>query len=471
MPDRRGRLDLIYRWLVPHVVFPLAERLGGRQMWTEACRLRALQWRPQSELEARALERLRGLLAHAAVHVPHYRDLFKRAGMEPEDIRTLSDLSHLQGTTKEDLRAGFPARTTAYNLPEHRRQKMMTSGSTGLPFEFYWDRACAELLRGTYLFLLEWAGAAIWDTRIVIASPAYFYTNVAPESRFRQLTRRIALGERTVRLPANELTTAKFRTLVNNVAGRGRYLIRGYPSSIVHLASQLWEEGTPLPSYPTVVLTFAETLTAANAASIRRAFRCEVVNYYCSWEVPQMAQTCPDNPAVLHVNSERVILRVVRPDGTAASPGEPGRVVVTDLANYVMPFINYVVGDQAVAAPPCPCGRGFPTLANIEGRGMEVIVTPEGKRINGGILGQFLAFIIGAIPYIWEYQAVQEAPDAVRLYVVPTPRFTPGFAGKLRGELETFLGPGVSVNIEPVDRIPQEPSGKRLIIKSHLAQE
>ena len=46
-----------------------------------------------------------------------------------------------------------------------------------------------------------------------------------------------------------------------------------------------------------MVITFAETLTATNAASIRRAFRCEVVNYYSSWEVPQMAQTCPDNPA------------------------------------------------------------------------------------------------------------------------------------------------------------------------------
>jgi len=439
-------------------------------MWTEACRLKALQWRSQSELEARALERLRGLLRHAAAHVPHYRDLFRRVGMEPEDIRTLSDLSHLPITTKADLRAGFPARTTAHNLPEHRRRKMLTSGSTGLPFEFYWDRSCAELLRGTALFFQEWAGAAIWDTRILIASPAYFYTNIARESRFRQLIRRIVLGERTVNLPANELTTAKFRTLVNQGARRGRYLIRSYPSSIVPLASQLWEERMTLPRYPTVVLTFAETLTATDAASIRQTFRCAVANYYSSWEVPQLAQTCPDNPAFLHVNADRVILRVVRPDGTAAPPGEPGHAVVTDLANYVMPFINYFIDDEVIAGPPCPCGRGFPTLASIEGRGMEVIQTPRGARINGGVLGQFLAFVVGVIPYIIEYQAVQEVPDEVRLRVVPTARFTAEFAAKLRDEIETFLGPGVIVNVEPVDRIPREPSGKRLIIKSLLAR-
>ena len=39
----------MYRWLVPRVVFPLSEHLGGRRMWTEVCRLRELQWRPQGE--------------------------------------------------------------------------------------------------------------------------------------------------------------------------------------------------------------------------------------------------------------------------------------------------------------------------------------------------------------------------------------------------------------------------------------
>jgi hypothetical protein len=47
---------------------------------------------------------------------------------------------------------------------------------------------------------------------------------------------------------------------------------------------------------------------------------------------------------------------------------------------------------------------------------------------------------------------------------VPTRQFTAEFAARLRRELESFLGIGVSV--EPVDRIPLEPSGKRLIIKS-----
>ena len=70
----------MYRWLVPRIIWPLSERLVGRRMWTEMCRLRELQWRPTAELEARALDRLRALLTHATMHVPYYRDLFQAGG-------------------------------------------------------------------------------------------------------------------------------------------------------------------------------------------------------------------------------------------------------------------------------------------------------------------------------------------------------------------------------------------------------
>ena len=83
----------MYAWLVPKVIFPLAEYVGGRRMWTELLRMRAVQWWPPAEVEARALGRLKSLLAHAGQHVPYYRDLFRKAGIEAGDIRTPSDLS------------------------------------------------------------------------------------------------------------------------------------------------------------------------------------------------------------------------------------------------------------------------------------------------------------------------------------------------------------------------------------------
>jgi phenylacetate-CoA ligase len=198
---------------------------------------------------------------------------------------------------------------------------------------------------------------------------------------------------------------------------------------------------------------------------IAQAFRCPVVSHYSAWEALHLAQSCPDRPEVFHVNAERAIVRVVGEDGRAAAPGERGRVLVTDLANHVMPFIQYDLGDVAVAGKPCPCGRGLPTLAEIEGRVGEVIETPAGRRIAPGALERLLTFRCGIGPYVWEYQAVQTAPDRVVLRVVPTARLTDAVTRRLAGELGAFLGPEMRVAVEPVDRIPPEPSGKRLVIR------
>jgi hypothetical protein len=107
----------------------------------------------------------------------------------------------------------------------------------------------------------------------------------------------------------------------------------------------------------------------------------------------------------------------------------------------------------------------MPTLARVEGRETEMIRTPEGREVSSGALGPLLTFVIGIIPYVWEYQAVQTAPGAVTLLVVPTAQFTPEFRLALARGLSEFLGPNMTITVEPVGAIPVEASGKRLIIK------
>jgi hypothetical protein len=49
-----------------------------------------------------------------------------------------------------------------------------------------------------------------------------------------------------------------------------------------------------------------------------------------------------------------------------------------------MPLIRYVVGDRATAgdSSPCPCGRPLPTVAHIDGRIDDTLVTRDGRRIG-----------------------------------------------------------------------------------------
>jgi phenylacetate-coenzyme A ligase PaaK-like adenylate-forming protein len=458
----------MHQWLVPHVVLPLYERLTGRRPWTGALRLRELQWWPREELEARTLLRLRGVLGRAATRVPYYRDLFTHAGVAPEDVITLSALSRLPITMKADLRAASPDRTLAEGVPATRRWRTSTSGATGVPFAFYADRAGMDSWLASHLFFLDWIGAAIWTPRIDIFGPPgrEAAENIPGSAALPQLARFLVLGERAIAVAGVDLTLDGLRGCLDRFP-RGRpYFIRANPAYAARLAAQLLAGGRALTRYPMVVMTGSETLTPVQEAAIRSAFGCRVVNHYSTWEVPHMAQSCPDNPALLHVNSERVVLRVVGDDGRDVGPGERGHVVVTALANDVMPLINYDLGDWGVAGGSCPCGRGFPTLAAIEGRSGEMIETPAGRAITPAMMTTQLALQCEVVGFISEYQAEQTAPDAVIFRVVPAPGFRTEMEETLRKGLGRLVGPCVAVSVEVVDRIPCEPSGKRPIIKT-----
>lgn len=86
----------------------------------------------RDELEALQLERLRATLHHAYENVGHYRAAFDRAGLSPDDCRTLADLAHFPFTTKADLRDNYPFGMFA--VPEERVRRIhASSGTTGRP--------------------------------------------------------------------------------------------------------------------------------------------------------------------------------------------------------------------------------------------------------------------------------------------------------------------------------------------------
>lgn len=84
------------------------------------------------ELRALQLERLRTSLRHAYDNVPFYRDSFDKAGVRPDDCRSLADLAHFPFTTKADLRENYPYGMFA--VPQDRIRRIhASSGTTGRP--------------------------------------------------------------------------------------------------------------------------------------------------------------------------------------------------------------------------------------------------------------------------------------------------------------------------------------------------
>ena len=82
---------------------------------------------------------------------------------------------------------------------------------------------------------------------------------------------------------------------------------------------------------------------------IVQAFGCQTIDLYAAREIGQIAFQCPEGPGY-HLCSEAVLCELVDDDGLPVGPGEYGRVVLTSLYNFAMPFIRYDIGDYALSS-------------------------------------------------------------------------------------------------------------------------
>jgi phenylacetate-CoA ligase len=432
------------------------------------------QWLPQAELEARAESRLARLLKHAAENVPFYREAYQGLGLTPDALRTLKDLQRLPVVGKSTFLKGPPERFFAAGVPPYARVTKLTSGSTGEPFAFAMDRAKLPLIFASHLFYDSWYGVRPFDRGIRIVSPSSpdLPSDMPVGVRLHQeVSRRLqllyeALTLKKIRLWSFDEQQAE--DIYERIeAVRPAYIYSG-ASTLAALADILLRQDRLLHRPPRCVISIAETITPHRRHLIETYFRAPIINRYGLNEQGYWcAQSCPESPERFHLNTELEVLEVVRQDGSPADVGEIGRLVMTDLHNYTMPFIRYDTGDMGVALPgPCACGRGFPQIGPIDGRTHECIQTPSGKIVTPSRWSHFL--FIHKTEYfdsVRQYQLEWSPPGRARLLIVPAETFNDDKRKRLRDDAAWILGDDVTVSVETVTNIPPEKSGKRPIIK------
>ena len=78
------------------------------------------------------LEKLKKTVKHAYDNVSHYRNKMDEAGVKPEDIKSLDDITKLPFITKEDIAANYPTGLFAEPMKDIVRIHA-SSGTTGKP--------------------------------------------------------------------------------------------------------------------------------------------------------------------------------------------------------------------------------------------------------------------------------------------------------------------------------------------------
>jgi phenylacetate-CoA ligase len=318
-------------------LFILAHQCYDTSFYPTYKKLVKNQWKPYSELKHDQEKKLMQMIGLAYENVPYYHNLFKGLGIRPGDIRTVEDLEKLPILTKDIIKNNWEDFKPA-NLSSMKYYNRATGGSTGTPMQYRLSKH--DRFLGGALLYRGWGygGYGLGDKMVSLAGSSLdigtksnLATKVHEIVRYLKKLSSFDMGEIEMRHYAEVLNTfhPKF--------------IRGYASSIYFFAQWLDENDISVLS-PDAVFTTAEVLLPNYRDVIEKQFNCKVFDQYGSYDGGGQALECNIHKG-LHITAEKCILEIVDEAGNPLSPGQSGRIIVTDLYNYAMPFIRYEVGD------------------------------------------------------------------------------------------------------------------------------
>jgi len=451
-PPTRG----IYTSLCSSVLFPLHEQIKRHDSVARRRTLEQSQWWSPERIERHRLEHLRQFLVTVASTVPYYAQLFRRSAFDLVNVRALTDLSAIPFLTKtlirsntEALKARGAAGLTRYN----------TGGSSGEPLIFYIGRD-----RVSHDVAAKWRATRWWDVDIgdpeivVWGSPI----ELGAQDWVRSLRDRLL---RTTLLPAFEMSESKLDTFVAEIRARRPAMLFGYPSALAHIARHAQTRGKRLDDLGIrVAFVTSERLYPEQREQIARTFGCRVANGYGGRDAGFIAHECPAGG--MHITAEDIIVEIVSAEGKSQPPGVAGEIVVTHMATQSFPFIRYRTGDVGVLDERvCACGRGLPLIKEIQGRTTDFVVARDGTVMHG----LALVYVVRDLPGIAKFKIVQESVNHTRVLLVADADFDRSKAEQIRTAMAQRLGQGVRIDVEFVDDIPAEASGKYRYVISKVA--
>ena len=447
----------LYQKLVRNIFYPLIHRYSGdagQLRWMgEFERTQFLSPDALRELQRR---RLHALLTHAYAHCPFYRARFDRAGLRPEDVRRLEDLSALPILEKSDLQQHV-GDMLARNWPKDDLIANQTGGSTGTPVSFFLSHDRRRSRAAATLRHNRWAGWDVGD-RVAVLWGA---PRDAPRSDWRARLRRGLLRE-PLWLDTAHVTEHSLAAFHEQLLRYKPRVLQAYARSILLFAQYLKGRGLR-PHQPYSIVTSAEGLEAHERTLVEGVFGCPIFNRYGCREVSVIASECAAHQG-LHVMAEGLTVEVVSGD-RPARPGEMGNILVTDLLNPAMPLIRYRIGDVgSFAEGPCSCGRSLPRLRTVHGRVTDFLVGSDGRLVSGVFLA---TYVVAHRPSLGQVQIHQDRAGAVVYRIRPGRSFaaTEDLA-YLEQTSRQYLGEGTAVGWELVEELPSEPSGKFLFSRS-----
>jgi len=321
---------------------------------------------PRDRLKEFQLARLKKSVEKASASV-FYGELFKKAGLDSNGIRSLEDIKKIPLTTKDDLREHWPYGFLAVSKDELVRMHS-SSGTTGR----------ATVIFHTIDDIKEW-------TNIVARS--MYMTGMRRSDVFQNMmTYALFTGGLGFHYGAERLGALVIPIGAGNSKRQIQVMqdfqttvIHIIPSYALHLSSVFEEVGVDPRRDTQLKIAFlgAEPHSEKTREKIEELYGVKAYNSYGLSEMdgPGVAFECQRQNG-MHVWEDNFIVEIIDPDTLEPVPeGEEGELVLTTLLRDGMPILRYRTKDLTRIIPgPCKCGRTHVRIERIKGRTDDMLI-------------------------------------------------------------------------------------------------
>lgn len=320
----------------------------------------------REDLEALQLERLQALVKRVYQKIPFYKESFDKAGINPEDIKSLADLTKLPFTVKQDMRDAYPFGLFAVPRKDVVRVHC-SSGTTGTATVVGYTQKDLENWGDCFARALYGAGCGPDSTLQIAYGYGLFTGGLGAHNG----------GERagcTV-LP---MSTGNTKRQVRLMKDFDVDCLCCTPSYALNIAEVAQEEGYDVHEFPIHAgILGAEPCSEATRAEIEQKMGIQVYDIYGLSEVmgPGVACECEKQHG-LHVCEDQFIIEILDPKTLQPVPdGEWGEVVFTTLCKDCSPLVRYRTRDiSRILVGECECGRTFRRMDRIAGRTDDMMI-------------------------------------------------------------------------------------------------
>ncbi|MCM1986200.1 phenylacetate--CoA ligase family protein [Methanococcoides seepicolus] len=329
-------------------------------------------WNPQiermpvEELKEIQGEKLCNLVKYVYEHSPFYRKRFDAAGIRPEDIKSLDDVTKLPFTYKKDLRDTYP--TGMFCVPNNKLVRFhVSSGTTGKPTVVgYTDNDIKA-----WTTSLARAMTSIGVGRDDVMQIGYGYGLFTGGLGMHYGAEETGC---TV-LPASSGNTDRQIELMQDL---GTTVIGCTPSYFLFMieaaksAGVSFQEDTDLR----VGVFGAEPWSEEMRKRIEESAGIKAYDIFGTSELSGPLFTeCREQDGI-HIWADQFLVEVIDPDtGEPVPNGERGELVITTLVKEALPLIRYRIGDITVLNwDECECGRTHPRIMRVLGRADDMLI-------------------------------------------------------------------------------------------------